>query len=193
MGNFNNTGILKKEAGPTQTKAEASSPDPKPNPAQIEALDALQMLLDIVGLIPGAGAPADVLNGIISAARGDFIGAALSIFGVIPIAGEAATVGKIAKNSEKYMQALEVVAQKVIPKLPASVRGKVEEALAAARKKLDEISGKKSTPPPPPPAPPPAPPPPGKKVKGPKPKPKCGQAGPYKDRNDHDNTGSCAV
>ena len=55
---------------------------------------------------PALGAPADVLNGLISAARGDWLGAGLSLLGVVPVAGEAATVGKIAKNSEKYLNAL---------------------------------------------------------------------------------------
>jgi hypothetical protein len=100
------------------------------------------MLLDVVGLIPGAAAPADLINGLISAARGDLIGAGLSLFGVVPIAGEAATVAKIAAKSEKYLQALEVVAKKVMPHLPARLQRTLQDAIDAAKKKIEEIAGK---------------------------------------------------
>ena len=188
---FNNQGKVVNVPAPNSGKASDANAEVTPTAAELSNLDALQMLLDIVGLIPGFGAPADVLNGIISAGRGDFVGAALSIFGVVPIAGEAATLAKIAKNSEKYLQALKVVESKVLPLLPAGARRKVQEALDAARKKLDDLLKKDK---PDAPATKPKEEPAtatdkdGKKVKV-KPKPKCGQSGPYKDRNDHDNTG----
>lgn len=143
MGTFNTIGELKNTPAPTKAKAETGNPDPAPKPAEIEALDALQMLLDVVGLVPALGAPADILNGLISAGRGDFFGAALSFLGAVPIAGEAATVGKIAKNSEKYVQALEIVAKKIMPNLPPSAQKKLQEAIDAAKKKIDDIAGKK--------------------------------------------------
>ncbi|WP_088278618.1 hypothetical protein [Ideonella sp. A 288] len=143
MGTYNTKGVLLESPAVSSGKAGDANAQVKAADTQIEAIDALQMLLDVVGLIPGAGAPADLLNGIISAARGDFIGAGLSLFGVVPIAGEAATVAKIAKNSEKYLQALDVVAKKVVPHLPASVGRKVEDAIAQARNKIDEIAGNK--------------------------------------------------
>jgi hypothetical protein len=153
---YNTQAKLLNQPAISSGKAGDANASVTPTAAQISNLDALQMLLDIVGLIPGAGAPADVLNGIISAARGDFVGAALSIFGVIPVAGEAATLAKIAKNSEKYLNALKVVENKVMPLLPPGARKKVQEALDAARKKLDDIIKKEK--PEPPPAPKPAPP-----------------------------------
>lgn len=146
MGTYNTKGVLLEKPAVSSGKAGDANAQVKAADTQIEAIDALQMLLDVIGLIPGAGAPADLLNGIISAARGDWLGAGLSLFGVIPIAGEAATVAKIAKNSEKYIQALDVVAKKVVPHLPASMGKKVEEAIAAARTKIDEIAGKKPKP-----------------------------------------------
>ena len=164
---FNNQGKVVNVPAPNSGKASDANAEVTPTAAELSNLDALQMLLDIVGLIPGFGAPADVLNGIISAGRGDFVGAALSIFGVVPIAGEAATLAKIAKNSEKYLQALKVVEGKVLPLLPAGARRKVQEALDAARKKLDELL-KKDKPAAPKPAtstPPPPTNPPGTKVK----------------------------
>lgn len=147
MSTFNTTGVLQGppyvSSGSGDTNGEVS-----PTEEELDTLDALQMLLDIIGLIPGAGAPADIINGLISAARGDWIGAGLSLFGVVPVAGEAATVGKIIAKSEKYLQALKVVERKVLPNLPGPVRRTLEEALEKARNKIDELTGKKPEPPP---------------------------------------------
>jgi RHS repeat-associated protein len=58
------------------------------------ALDPLQVGLDVVGLVPGFGEPADGLNGGISLLRGDRVGAALSFGSMVPFAGWGATVAK---------------------------------------------------------------------------------------------------
>ena len=62
-------------------------------------LDALQLGLDLLGLIPGAGEPFDLINAGISAARGDYLGAGLSLAAMVPIAGMAATAGKGARKA----------------------------------------------------------------------------------------------
>lgn len=179
-GNYNTTGVLKGPSGASAAKADEASPEIVVTAAEISKLDALQMLLDVVGLIPGFGAPADILNAIISGARGDWLGAALSLFGAVPVAGEAATAGKIAKNADRYAAAVAKVADEVLPHLPARVQDKLRPAIEAARKKIDELGGRK--PKPEPEAPPKAkgkgkd----GKKVK-PKKKMKCGERGPYRD------------
>ncbi len=113
------------------------------------------MLLDLGGMIPGLGAGADLLNAAVSAFRGDFWGAGLSLFSAIPLLGDAAGLAKIAKNGEKYLNALKVVEQKLLPKLPASLRKKVEDYLAKIKTKLDELLGKKPEPPKKQPEPPP--------------------------------------
>jgi hypothetical protein len=74
----------------------------------------------------------------------------------VPIAGEAATVAKIAAKSEKYLQALEVVAKKVMPHLPAGLQRKLQDAIDAAKKKIEEIAGKNKPAPAPASSPPPA-------------------------------------
>ena len=61
-------------------------------------LDWLQTGLDVVGLIPGLGEIADGLNGLLSLARGDYAGAALSFAAMSPFAGWAATAGKFGKK-----------------------------------------------------------------------------------------------
>lgn len=189
MGSYNTTGVLQKPAA-SAGRAEDANAAVKVETMEISKLDALQMLLDVVGLIPGAGAPADVINGLISAARGDWLGAGLSLLGVVPIAGEAAVAAKIAKNSERYTAAVRKVADEVLPHLPEGVQRKLRDVIEKAEAKIDELAGKEAKPKPKPDEAPKA------KDEGddgfkakPKPKPKCGQTGPYKDRHDHDNAG----
>jgi hypothetical protein len=67
-----------------------------------KVLDVVQVGLDVVGLVPGLGEIADGINGCISLARGDYVGAALSFAAMIPFAGMAATAGKFVKTALKY-------------------------------------------------------------------------------------------
>jgi len=53
-------------------------------------LDKIQLGLDIVGLIPGIGTAADIINAGISLGRGDYLGAAVNLLGAIPGVGDAA-------------------------------------------------------------------------------------------------------
>ncbi|WP_416762575.1 hypothetical protein ACNI65_09365 [Roseateles sp. So40a] len=142
MGSYNTTGILQKSPAVSAGKAEDANAGVKIDPSEISKLDALQMLLDLVGLIPGAGAPADILNGLISAGRGDWVGAGLSVLGAVPIAGEAATAGKIAQKSERYAAGLKKVAEEVLPHLPKRFQKPLREALEKAEAKLDELAGR---------------------------------------------------
>jgi RHS repeat-associated protein len=57
-------------------------------------LDATQDALDTVGLVPGAGEPADALNASISLLRGDTRRALLSCAAIIPLAGWGPTAAK---------------------------------------------------------------------------------------------------
>jgi RHS repeat-associated protein len=65
-------------------------------------LDGLQLGLDIIGLIPGLGEVADIANGLISLARGDCVGAALSFAAAVPFAGAVATAAKWGRRGLKY-------------------------------------------------------------------------------------------
>jgi RHS repeat-associated protein len=62
-------------------------------------LDGLQLALDVGGMIPGLGEPLDLVNAGISALRGDYIGAALSMAAAVPLAGELAGAAKIARRT----------------------------------------------------------------------------------------------
>lgn len=146
MGSYNTTGILQKSPAASAGKAEDANAAVKVETMEISKLDALQMLLDVVGLIPGAGAPADILNGLVSAARGDWLGAGLSLLGAVPIAGEAAVAAKIAKNADRYAAAVRKVADEVLPHLPKGVQKKLRETIDAAEKKIQELGGKAEAP-----------------------------------------------
>lgn len=64
-------------------------------------LDATQFGLDIAGLVPGLGEAADLLNAGIHVARGNYGEAALSIAAMVPVLGNAATVGKLGTKATK--------------------------------------------------------------------------------------------
>lgn len=64
-------------------------------------LDAVQLGLDVAGMIPVVGAVADVANAVISACRGDWVGFGLSLLGAIPGIGEAATAAKLGVKAVK--------------------------------------------------------------------------------------------
>ena len=67
-----------------------------------QILDNIQTTLNIAGLIPGAGEVADVANGFISLARGNYIDAAFSFVSIAPVIGDAiGKGGKTARFIEK--------------------------------------------------------------------------------------------
>ena len=68
------------------------------NMSASDILDGVQVLLDVGGLVPVAGEPLDAINGVISLARGDNLGAALSFASMFPIVGDLiGKGGKIAR------------------------------------------------------------------------------------------------
>ena len=70
--------------------------------------DAVQGALDVAGLAPVVGLPADLLNAGISAARGNYTDAALSMAAAVPVIGTAAGAGKIAHRATKLLPSLQV-------------------------------------------------------------------------------------
>ncbi|MBN1367678.1 MAG: hypothetical protein JW967_07110, partial [Dehalococcoidales bacterium] len=57
------------------------------NVVKADPVGAIQTVLDIAGMVPVIGEVCDVASGVISAVRGDAVGAALSFASCIPIAG----------------------------------------------------------------------------------------------------------
>jgi hypothetical protein len=64
-------------------------------------LDGIQMALDVAGLVPGLGAIPDLTNAAISALRGNWAEAGLSILVAVPIVGDAAAGAKLASKGMK--------------------------------------------------------------------------------------------
>ena len=75
----------------------------KLSPEQI--LDGIQLALDVAGFIPGFGAIADLTNAAISACRGDWAGAGLSLIAAVPGIGDAAAGAKMARKGVKMARA----------------------------------------------------------------------------------------
>jgi len=63
-----------------------------------DMLDAGQLGLDVIGMVPGAGIVADLANVAISAARGNWVDVGLSLAAAVPGAGLAAGGAKIGKK-----------------------------------------------------------------------------------------------
>lgn len=68
-------------------------------------LDGIQLALDAAGLAPGVGAIPDLLNASISAIRGDWAAAGLSVLAAVPVIGDAATAAKFAQKGVKAAKA----------------------------------------------------------------------------------------
>lgn len=70
-------------------------------------LDAVQATCDVIGMteVPIVSQGADVVSGLISLATGDYVGAVLSVGGLIPGIGQATGAMKIARNTAKVADA----------------------------------------------------------------------------------------
>ncbi len=73
--------------------------------------------LDLAGLVPGIGEPADIINGIDLAKQGDYIGSALSFVSMIPVKGDlVGKGGKLAMLAGKaQMKAVAFALAKIMP------------------------------------------------------------------------------
>ena len=136
----NTKGVAKAPVIPEGTSAAAASPPVKPaTPQEVSFVDDLQLLLDVAGMLPGVGALPDLLNSAISLARGNFIDAAFSAASAIPAAGDIVGAGKIAKNAEKYLNAVERVSKKAKGVLPDVVSKKLDAGLAQLKQQLQTL------------------------------------------------------
>ncbi|MBX9653677.1 hypothetical protein K2Y11_08680, partial [bacterium] len=95
-------------------------------------LDFLQLMLDIVGMFPGAGEPADLANAAISAERGQILDAALSAASAIPVAGNIPGLGKALWRLKTIFD--------LVTNLPTSLRGLFLELLGGIQEELLSIT-----------------------------------------------------
>lgn len=66
-----------------------------------EILDGIQLVLDAAGFVPGFGAIPDLLNAGISALRGNWNEAGMSLLAALPVIGDAAAAAKLAQKGIK--------------------------------------------------------------------------------------------
>lgn len=95
--------------------------------------------LDVIGLVPGYGEWADVLNAAIHAKEGNYLLASLSAISVIPIVGDA--IGKGGKTVVKLRRLFPKVMKQVEkhgPEVVKVVRG-MRQAIQKNRKKIDKF------------------------------------------------------
>lgn len=91
---------LSKERVKSEEEMKAETEEKtKLNPESV--LDGIQLALDAAGLAPGVGAIPDLLNASISALRGDWGAAGLSVLAAVPVIGDAATAAKFAQKGVK--------------------------------------------------------------------------------------------
>ena len=88
---------------------------------------AIHLTLDVLGMIPVIGEPADGLNALIYLAEGDEVNAAISAAGMLPIGGMAATGARAVKTAVKtgleaaaQISATSVTMLKVTPPAPTA-------------------------------------------------------------------------
>lgn len=76
-------------------------------------LDGIQLALDVAGFAPGVGAIPDLLNASISALRGNWAEAGMSLLAAVPGIGDAAAAVKIAQKGMKTAKTTVKKAEKV--------------------------------------------------------------------------------
>ena len=89
--------------------------------------DLGQMTLDIVGIFDQTGL-SDGANALISAGRGDWIGAGLSVLAIVPVVGGLAVAGKLGKWAETVGKAVDL----------ALTNSAARRALEPALRRLDD-------------------------------------------------------
>ena len=111
-------------------------------------LDGIQLALDAAGLAPGVGAIPDLLNASISALRGDWGAAGLSVLAAVPVIGDAATAAKFAQKGVKAAKAAkktETVGNQIVKgQLNASV-AKVDMSSPNSKNGVTNLNAYKET------------------------------------------------
>lgn len=95
---------LSRESAKTEDEMKVES-EKKLKVEPESVLDGIQLALDAAGLVPGVGAIPDLLNASISALRGDWGAAGLSVLAAVPVIGDAATAAKFAQKGVKAAKA----------------------------------------------------------------------------------------
>jgi len=119
---------------PSQFAAAGAAVDATGAPIDLVSLglDLTQMSLDVVGIFDQSGI-SDGANALISAGRGDWVGAGLSLLAAVPVFGALATAGKLGKWAQTISKAIEAAASNPAARagLEPALR-RIHEALKSA-------------------------------------------------------------
>lgn len=137
----NTIGRVVGEAAPATVPASQANPPIEPEIEEEsitgeQILDGIQLGLDVVGLIPVFGEMADLANAGVSVARGDYVGAGLSLLSAIPFVGYAGTAGKATRYGAKMAEASGKAAKEAVDK---SAKKTDEAAELLAKKTNPEL------------------------------------------------------
>lgn len=108
-----------------------------------DVLDGIQMALDVAGMTPLAGAVPDLMNAAISACRGNWAEAGLSLLAAVPGAGDAVGGAKIVKNGVKIANKVKKGAEAAgagakVEKASSELAKGTEKGWTAAEKSLSK-------------------------------------------------------
>ncbi len=67
--------------------------------------EGIHLALDIAGFVPVVGEVADVANGVLYLAEGDYVNAGISFVSAIPVAGDTAKAGRAVTKGAKFTDA----------------------------------------------------------------------------------------
>ena len=88
-----------------QTQFVTQSSQAVRRPAPVLAWeDQVQATADVLGLIPLLNIPAEIVSGLISLRKKDYIGFGLSVAGLVPLQGEAAAALKLVRTAQQLAQ-----------------------------------------------------------------------------------------
>ena len=95
-------------------------------------LDGIQIALDVAGFVPGFGAISDLTNAAISALRGNWAEAGMSVLAAVPIIGDAAAGVKIARRGYNITK----MAKKSVSKnVDVTIKGLVNRGMSVEEAK----------------------------------------------------------
>jgi hypothetical protein len=116
-------------------------------------IDTVQTVLNFAGMIPGLGAAFDAVNGLVYAARGDLVNAAMSFSSAIPVVGDviggARAVANVAKGVISATKTTEKIVDNVsnivsdLPRLSGRLGGKEHREMVSMLEKAYSDAGYK--------------------------------------------------
>ena len=82
-----------------------TQPSPMTAPAPVRPIptweDQVQVAADMLGLIPILNIPAEIISGLLSLRKKDYVGFGLSVAGLVPLQGEVAVALKLARTVQQ--------------------------------------------------------------------------------------------